>query len=206
MHQQINLFKPELRERREPLSAVTMLQIGVLVLVVFGAWYGLTWWEVQSLETQQANTTERLESMRAKVAQLEANRVDEAPSKLLADEVERLTRALERREQIADTLSGGALGNTHGFSTRFEALARQHVEGSWLTGIAIHNGGDYVRLSGETLAPELVPRYLEGLLTEPVFGGLSFNMLELKTASGKRDRLSFKLATDARAENNDGSS
>jgi len=207
MRQQINLYKPDLREQRQPLEAVSLAAICLVVLAAMSAWSGYSWWQVQTLEQQQAGTQRELERMRENVAELEARQQEAAsPSQLLESELQRVREELRERRQIADSLAGGAFRNTDGFSASFESLARQHLEGSWLTRIHISNGGRVVTLEGETHTPELVPAYIEGLMQEKDFSNVSFNTMELTASEQPASRLSFKVATGSGGNAGDESS
>ena len=195
MKQQINLYQPIFRKKKEVLSAIAMLQVFALLLAVLSAWYGYALYQLQQLEAQQATTMENLDRMRIQVAELEAKQRDRAPSKLLDSEIRRVTRELDRRIRIVNVLSAGSFGNTNGFSAQFEALARQHVDGAWLTSINIGEGGIFVRLKGMTHAPELVPIYLQRLLTEDVFANVAFNVMALERSAEQIDQLTFEVAT-----------
>ena len=195
MKQQINLYLPIFRKKRVALSTIAMLQVFALSLAVLGAWYGYALYQLQQFEAQQATTMNDLNDMRTRVTELEAEQRDQTPSKLLDSELRRVSDKLDERIQIIDVLSGGSFGNTDGFSKQFEALARQHVDGSWLTIINIGDGGVFVSLKGMTHAPELVPIYLQRLLTEDVFAKVSFNVMVLERSAEQTDQLTFEVAT-----------
>ncbi len=195
MKQQINLYLPIFRKKRVALSTIAMLQVFALSLALLGAWYGYALYQLQQIEAQQASTLNDLNDMRTRVAKLETKQRDQVPSKLLESEIRRVSDQVDERTQIVDVLSGGSFGNTYGFSKQFEALARQHVDGSWLTIINIGEGGVFVSLKGMTHAPELVPIYLQRLLTEDVFAKVTFNVMVLERSAEQTDQLTFEVAT-----------
>lgn len=195
MKQQINLYLPIFRKKRVALSTIAMLQVFALSLAVLGAWYGYALYQLQQIEAQQASTLNNLNDMRTRVAELETKQRERVPSKLLESEIRRVSDQVDERTQIVDVLSGGSFGNTSGFSRQFEALARQHVAGSWLTIINIGDGGVFVSLKGMTHAPELVPIYLQRLLTEDVFAKVAFNVMVLERSAEQTDQLTFEVAT-----------
>ncbi len=195
MKQQINLYQPIFRKKRVALSTIAMLQVFALSLALLGAWYGYALYQLQQIEAEQATTTNNLNDMRTRFAELETKQRDQVPSKLLDSEIRRVSDVVDERIQIVDVLSGGSFGNTRGFSQQFEALARQHVDGSWLTIINIGDGGVFVGLKGMTHAPELVPIYLQRLLTEDVFAKVAFNVMVLERLPEQTDQLAFQVAT-----------
>ena len=195
MKQQINLYQPVFREPKEAFSAIAMLPVFAVSLAVLSAWYGYEFYQLRHFEAEQAATMTNLNHMRGRVAELEAKQREQTPSKLLDSEIRRASREVDRRIQIVDVLSKGSFGNTRGFSKQFEALARQHVDGSWLTSINLHGGGLFVSLKGMTHAPELVPIYLQRLLTEDAFADVAFNVMALERSPGHKDQLAFEVAT-----------
>jgi pimeloyl-ACP methyl ester carboxylesterase len=81
-----------------------------------------------------------------------------------------------------------------------EALARQHVEGTWLTRIDISGGGTALRLDGRTLASALVPRYVQRLSEEEVMADIAFNYLELQrppqgSEAPRRREMMFRMSS-----------
>ena len=77
-----------------------------------------------------------------------------------------------------------------------EALARQHVAGTWLTKIRIGDGGASVGLEGKTFSSELVPVYIQQLANEKTLAGTAFNVMELHRSEGVEDQLNFKISTN----------
>jgi len=196
MNQQINLYQSIFRKQKEFFSAVAMLQLTVAALLLSGALYGYSFMETQKLVEQLAKTEDNVKTMKIRVAELETKRAPKTPSKLLESELKRVSDDVTRRMRILEVLSKGPFANTSGFSNHFEALARQHINGSWLTKINIETGGAFVNLEGVTLSPELVPIYLQGLLQEEVFADVSFNLMELNRSADKADEIVFTVGTD----------
>lgn len=193
MNQQINLYQPVFRKQKKPFSAVAILQITCTVAVIFAGLYVNDLLQARELERQLADTTVTHEQLQKRMKELEAK--NRSPSKLLEIQVKNMARRLQQQQAITDMLSKGLYTNTTGFSYHFEALARQHVEGSWLTQIEISKGGTGLQLSGTTYSPELVPVYMQRLLQEQVFSSTSFNVFGLQRTEDTSEEIHFVMGT-----------
>lgn len=199
--QQINLFNPAFVPRRDLLSA-RYLGAGlavVLLLSVVGALAahfssaGLLEKEralvlaVETLRTETDNLT----------AQLGMRKVDATLEQQLAER----RRLVQARQQVARWLRADGAAETRGVSEYFRALARQTLEGVWLTGFAIDAQRGNLRIEGRTLKGELLPNYLDKLGGEDILKGRAFASVALDrttTGSGEdgpREALSFRLET-----------
>ncbi len=195
MKQQINLYHPTLRRRRPVFAARSMARgialaaLGLLVLYAYPAWQvaGLAR-HVEALEWQRAAALGRL-------AQLEERVPRREPSRLLASEVERLAGEVSRRGELLETFRGRVDDARTGFSEHLAGLARQRVEGLWLTDLAVRDAGSSLELGGSALRPELVPILVQRLAGEPVFEGASFGHLILEREDEAGRRVDFRLRT-----------
>jgi Fimbrial assembly protein (PilN) len=118
---------------------------------------------------------------------------EQGRSSALADELVRVEEQLRVRRALLEGIHGGASNNAEGFSPYLSALARQTMQGVWLTGVDIAAAGDLV-LKGRVLDGELVPLYIQRLHREPLFKGRVVRELQLATKGepGKR-YLEFSL-------------
>lgn len=196
MNQQINLYQPIFRRQKKVFSAITMVQICAFFLVVFTALYLYGQIKSQPLKDQLTRLNQDILVLNQHLARLEAQQPVEAKSKLLENEIARLSNELSKRKQVQDLLSTETMGNTKGFSGYLEAFARQHVQGNWLTKITIAKGGKNLRLEGKTLSSELVPVYMDKLSRETLLNGTSFNVMELIRPVEPSNYLDFFISTN----------
>jgi hypothetical protein len=179
MSQQVNLYQPILRAQPKVFSALTIVQFCGLLLLGLSVIYGYARWQdaklgrdVISLQSQQDALLKRIEDFNTRYPMKQKNPdLERQLASLMADRSGK-ARAIE-------VLSGGVFGNTQGFSGYLEGLARQHVEGVWLTGVTISDGGEQLGLSGSTLDAQLVPRYLQQLSAEQAYKGREFNTFQM---------------------------
>lgn len=193
MKQQINLFQPIFRRQRRVFSARAMLHAAAVVAVGLMLVYGYARWQVSSLESDVARLSQQRDAARTRLLALEQKIPTRHKSELLQAEVERLEREVAGKRDIVAAFDSGALGNQSGFSAYLEGFARQRVEGLWLTGFRIAEGGKWLRIRGSTLAPERVPVLVQRLAAEPVFSGMRFSTLRMERAGPHSERVDFVL-------------
>ena len=196
MRQEINLFQPMFRRQKKVFSTVTMLQIVALFVVVQGALYAAQAYTLKPFERELARTGQDVARLRTQLQKLQRQSEPEGVDKLLEAEVARQTRELGQRRQVQEILKTGAFGNTRGFSVILEALARRHMDGTWITRVSIENGGEKFGFEGGTVSSELVPAYIQRLAQEPALAGISFNVLEVLRLEGTPNELQFIVRTN----------
>jgi hypothetical protein len=194
--QQINLYQPIFRRQKKVFSAVTMLQVSALFLVVLFSLFLYGQMKLQPLKQQLDRINTDTASLNLQLAKLEAQLPGASKSKLLENEIAKLSGELAKRKQIQELLTSRTAGNNEGLSAYLEAFARQHVQGIWLTRFTIANGGKSLGLQGKTLSSELVPVYIEKLAAEALLKGTSFNVMELVRTMEPSSQLDFRVSTN----------
>ena len=179
MSQQINLFNPIFLQQKKIFSTRTMAQaLGVLVLGVAGmALYANA--RVSGLQKEADAGAAQLQQRQARLVAVNAEFPPRQKDPALAAAVLEAERQLGALREVSSVLQGGGLGNTRGYAEYFRALARQHVEGLWLTGLTIAGAGSEIGVRGRALDPESVPGYLTRLTREPVMQGKAFGSLQI---------------------------
>jgi Tfp pilus assembly protein PilN len=178
MSQQINLYNPILLRQKKYFSAATMAQaLGILLLGML-AFYGYARYQVASLQTATEQGATRLESAQARVGRLAQQFSPRAKSAELEQRIQQTETELKTLAQAQQALKQSGLLDSSGFSPYFQALARQIVDGLWLTQFTV--GGGEMRISGRALQAQLVPTYIRRLSTEPALQGRQFSMLEMR--------------------------
>lgn len=195
MNQQINLYQPIFRKQKKVFSAVAMLQVSLVTIALFILAGGYSYIQLKKMDQQANVASANLSRVQRQFNQLIQQSSNGAAAKLLAAEGKRLNSEIDQKKAIVALLAKGPYINKTGFSRQFEALARQHVDGTWLTGIDIEQGGASLNLKGITYSAELVPVYLQKLLQEKVFSGTKFNVLGMERSDKKPEELSFQIST-----------
>jgi hypothetical protein len=186
MTQQINLFNPVFLKQKKYFSAITMLQALALLLVGILAFYGYTLGETQTLARLSEDTGRQLKTQSEQAVRLTQEFSPQGRSKMLSDELARMTARLKLREDMLSVLRTGGLGNTDGFARYLSAFARQAMSGVWLTGFTIGGDESELLINGRVLQSDLVPAYIRALSREDVMRGRRVTELRL-TAREVRD-------------------
>ena len=176
MSQEINLVNPAFRKKQQSFSAIFVLRAGVIVFTAVIALIAYGLYQGKSLEKRIKENEIVLKSEQDKLVRL-ANELSPQRGKQLQDDIAKAEKELVARQEIMNHLKGGALGNTEGFSKHMRALARQSLDGLWLTGFNIES--NEIAITGRTLNSELVPTYLRRLNRENVLKGRAFSSMRI---------------------------
>jgi len=177
--QQINLYQPIFRKQKKIFSAKTLLQASAMLIAALLLIYGYGRWQVFTLNQELTHAKSQLTASQRRVAEMRRLNPPKVKDQRLEKTSKRLQKELDTKRRVIAVLSGKSFGNTAGFADYFEGLARQHVAGMWLTGLKIQDGGTHLELSGSTLRPALVPRFLQHLGGEAPFAGMRFDTFKM---------------------------
>lgn len=200
MRQQVNLYQPIFRKQRIIFSAQTMLLSGLGFLVLLAAYAFLINNRVTSLEAELARQNQAEQRAVSQIARIRETLPPQEPDPDLVAQVERLEKRRDRLEQTAQLLRTRVPESRPRLRPRLEALARQHPDGLWLTGVELGANGERLRLRGRALSARLVPGYLDGLSGEPVLEGLSFRQVQVHAATDDLPGVTFMVSTEPGGE------
>ena len=193
--QQVNLYLPELRPRREWLTLQTVAISLVVYFFVMLLTLKVSSDDVENLqqivkakEDAKVASEQRLEKYRTMSKSINVARMDQ--------EIAQLRAEVAARQQIRSVIEGQRLGNEAGFSENLKGLARHSLSTIALKRIRLSHGGDYVELQGETLSPDDIAYYIELLQKEKSFAFSRFGSLSLGK-SKKTSRHDFALGFDS---------
>lgn len=191
--QQVNLYQDELKKQKINYSALMLAQLSVILILAFSIFTGFRYFQLQqhqvSLVEQQQKQKMVMANLEKIQAELSLRKKDTALAKRL---IER-TKELANKQKVLGILSRDEFGNTKGFIEHISGLARQRIDGLWLTQIRIAGGGTDVTLQGSTSKSSLLPKYLQRLSAEKVFTGTEFESLVMTRQEKKKQWLSFSL-------------
>jgi len=183
MSQQINLFNELFEQKQQRFTARTMaLAAGVLVLGMAGMGVFASM-RVNALQREAEAGAAQLDKAQKRLAAVSAEFTPRQSNVALAGELgEAETRLLALR-RVSDLIARGGIGNPQGYAEYFRALARQRVDGLWLTGVRIGGAGQDIGVRGRALDPALVPGFLGRLRNEPVMQGKPIGSLQIGEAA-----------------------
>lgn len=206
MSQQINLFNPIFRKQKKYFSSVTMLQAMAIICLGCALLVADAMRRTSALTAQASATEAALAARQAKLAEVKVQYAPRPRSTTLAAEIAEAQATLAMLQNASATVARGGFGDTTGFSPYFKALARQSLDGVWLTGVDIVSGGERIGLQGNALEASLVPQYMGRLAQEPVMKGKAFGKLDIQKAPARTSPdapaptyLSFSLQSTADA-------
>lgn len=183
MSQQINLFNPAFQRQATRFSAAAMLAacgVMVLGLAAMGAWAEV---RVVQLRAESNTAAHQLEVAQRHLATASAEFTPRRKDPTLAAQLAEAQQQHASLQHVAQVIERGDLGNTHGYAEYFRALARQSVDGLWLTGVSIGGAGRDIGVQGRALDPAMVPGFLTRLRNEPVMQGKAVGSLQIGEAA-----------------------
>lgn len=178
MSQQINLYNPILLQQKKIFSARAMGQALVVLVLGILAFYGYARYQVANLQSASNFSEKRLENAQARFGRLSQQFSPRAKSAALDQQISQVETDLKTLAQTQLALKQSGALESGGFSPYFQAMARQIVDGLWLTGITVASND--LRISGRALKPELVPIYIRRLGNEPAMRGRQFSTLDMR--------------------------
>jgi len=197
--QQVNLYHDELKNKKIKYSAVMSLQLCLVIVVGFSALSGFKSYQIQQQELalQEAKNTQA--KLNAEKTKIEASRGKK--DVVLAKKITGKTKELSNKQKVLNILNQDEFGNADGFSGLVGGLARQRLEGLWLTNLRFAGGGTDISLQGITSKASLLPKYLQRLSAEKAFAGMTFKNLKMNRNKDKKQWLNFSLKNIIQVEN-----
>jgi hypothetical protein len=193
--QEVNLYQPVSKGVRGALSAgSTAITLGIIAISLLGLW-GFAWRQVKGLRdaavvirTQQAAQTA--------MSAARGPQLDGLADEELAALVARLGGSVETKTRALALLDGETDGAPAGFSRRLRAFAVRHIDGIWLERLTLGAKVAAVSVSGSTLMPDSVPRYLRSLAQDPALKGGQIDDFVIEKPADKKKagsgRMSFR--------------
>jgi hypothetical protein len=177
--QQINLFNPIFRKQKKYFSSVTMVQALAIICVACGLLAADAAIRLRSLTAQAAETDAMLAARQQRLTEVRVQYAPRQKSSTLGAEIIAEQATLTTLQNASAKIRRGGFGDSTGFSPYFRALARQRIDGLWLTHVDLAAGGSAIGIKGNALQAPLVPQYMARLAQEPVMKGKAFSTLAM---------------------------
>jgi hypothetical protein len=199
MTQQINLYLPEFRRKKDPLGFDNMV-LGTMGLVAILALVTLfEFWNSYQLSSELEQQRTNLNQLVAETDILIRNFGSQSEDPALSNRAQVLNEEVNGKQTLQRFLSGRDIGSTDGFSEYLADLSRYHLGGLRLTDVTLTNGGNQVQLQGEVLDSYLVPQYFQSLRQGRSFSGKEFSTLRITDISDQNDARQIKQFSVATA-------
>ena len=163
MNQQINLYLPEFRAKKDALSALVMGQILGSIVAVMVIVASVDIYTQRGLRGELAKLNGILQQETEKSSKLSEVLTRRSQNAVLIDRLDQAEAQLETSREIRSFLSQEIAGQAVGFSEHFKDISRASMSGLSVSEFSIGKGGEVVKLSGDVLSSALVPRYVSRL-------------------------------------------
>jgi len=191
--QQVNLYQDELKIQKLNYSSLMLAQLSLVLIVVLSGVTGFSYFKLQQHQVSLVDKQQKQKMAMAELQKIQAELSLRKKDANLAKRINERTNELANKQKVINILSRDEFGNTNGFIEHVTGLARQRIEGLWLTQIRISDGGTDVALHGTTTKPDLLPKYLQRLSSEKIFTGTEFQSLLMARQEKKKNWLNFSL-------------
>jgi hypothetical protein len=200
MSQQINLFNADFLQKKKIFTAKSMAAgLGVLLLALSAVGVAAKV-RVASLQAQAEQGAAQLERTQKRLASVSAEFAPRKEDPRVAEDLAQANAELLGLKEVSGVIERGELGNTQGYAEYFRALARQSVDGLWLTGVSIAGAGLDIGVRGRAMDPAMVPGYLGRLRNERVMQGKPVGSLQIGQAAAPASYVEFSLQSAPQAK------
>jgi hypothetical protein len=192
--QEINLYQPVSKGVRGALSArSTGITFGLVATALLGIW-GFAWWQVDHLN-DAVQVVRNQQDAQAAMSAAQGPQLDALTDEELDALVAKLNGSVESKSLALSLLAQETGGAPPGFSRRLRAFGARHIDGIWLDRLTLGRTVESVSVSGSTLSPDSVPRYLRSLAQDPALRGGQIDDFVIEKPADKKaggGRLSFR--------------
>lgn len=180
MSQQINLYNPAFIPAREWVTGPGVaIAVGVLLLALVA---GTLWSRDVAFTREQelVGIQGELKTTQAAVESIRQASEARVPNPELVRALATAKADIELRERILSQSAAVIASPVRGYAGYLKALARQTMEGVWITGFRVSGGQGALSLSGRALEKSQLPDYVQRLNREPVFHGQAFGGMRVE--------------------------
>lgn len=182
--QEVNLYQPVSKGVRGALSASSTRAILVLVCATLAGLWGFAYWQVGRLDTA-AQLVRDQQQAQAALSAAQGPQLDGLSDEDLDALLTRLGEDVDTKSRALAMLNSESALQPAGFSTRLRAFGTRHIDGIWLDRLTLGATVESVSLSGSTLSPDVVPRYLRSLAADPALKGGQIDEFIIEKSPGR---------------------
>lgn len=177
MSKQINLYSPLFRKQTKLFTAQAMVQALAFIAVMLAIFYGYARYQTAAFERQAAEVDRRLKSAMQQLQAVPGGPIDLTDEKAVDARIAELQAKLGANEQLMEQTGGPARSD---YLDPLRALARQRLEGVWLTSVQLAGEDGELSIAGRALNAALVPQYIQKLGQDDALQGREFSTLSIE--------------------------
>jgi hypothetical protein len=182
--QEVNLYQPVSKGVRGALSAKsTQISVSLIGATLLGLW-GFAYWQVGRLQST-AQVVRNQQEAQAAMSAAQGPQLDALSDEDLAALLARLGEEIDSKSRALAQLGSESRQTTVGFSSRLRAFGTRHIDGIWLDRLTLGPTVAAVSVTGSTLSPDAVPRYLRSLASDPSLKGGQIDEFIIEKAAGR---------------------
>ena len=179
MNQQINLVNIALIKPKPLITFNSLVAILAAIAVILVGYYAFLQKEVTALKVQREKIATDLTNSQNEIKALALLHAPQAKDTSLEDKITQLEQKVKSQQQVLEILRQSTLSPDKSYAGLMRALARQSVDGLWLTGFSIDSNTNTVNIQGRALHGDLVPKYINRLSNEASLQGKQFSGLNI---------------------------
>ena len=192
--QEINLYQPVAKGVRGALSANSTRTSLLLVCATLAGLWGFAFWQTGRLE-EAAKIVRSQQQAQAALSAAQGPQLAALSDEDLEALLAKLGNDYDNKSRALAMLNSESQQRAAGFSSRLRAFAARHIDGIWLDRLTFGSSVESVSVSGSTVSPDSVPRYLRSLAQDPALKGGQIDEFVIERPKGKKSpgsgRLSF---------------
>jgi Tfp pilus assembly protein PilN len=194
--QEINLYQPVAKGVRGALSARSTSTSLVLVCATLTGLWGFAFWQTGRLQ-EAAQVVRSQQQAQAALSAAQGPQLVGLPDEELEALLVRLANDYDHKSRALAMLNSESQQRAAGFSSRLRAFAARHIDGIWLDRLTLGARVESVSVSGSTVSPDSVPRYLRSLAQDPALKGGQIDEFVIERPKDKKSAGSGRLSFHA---------
>lgn len=151
----------------------------IAITLVLLAYYAYVQKEVSALIMQRQQVANELIKTQNELKALALLHAPHEKDSSLEKQIGQFEQKVKVQQQILNILSHSTNTPNNSYAALMRALARQSIEGLWLTGFSVDSQTDTLNIQGRALQGDLVPLYINRLSNEPALKGKLFSGLNI---------------------------
>ena len=190
--QQINLYVPELRPKKEWLTAfsLSLLVLGFCFLMAVSV--GINVWQLKRYEQQVVRLEDQRVVSAQQIEQIK-KRSPLASVNALDAEIKTLRQRVSQRVRISELIGRQNLGNREGYAPRMNDLANTVPDTISISRFRFSSGAQKVELEGESKSSEYIAELVSNLQARSGFAQATFGSLTAATSDNANGRTRFSF-------------